>query len=84
MVTIGEEIMSDEFRKLHLMGLPFDAVIHEFVAVDKGDPHCHPFSFRTHILYGSYVELRYFINPDGTWYGRSFHRKEGDSFIVNA
>ena len=83
-MQLVEEIMSDEFRKYHLKGLPFDAVLHEFVSIDKGDAHDHPFNFRTHILYGSYVEMRYFINPDGSWYARSFHRKEGDSFIVGA
>jgi hypothetical protein len=84
-MELVEEIMNDVFRKIHIKGFPFDAVIHEFTEIDKGEtPHDHPFSFTSHVLFGSYVETRYFINPDGSWCCKVFHRQEGDSFTVEA
>jgi hypothetical protein len=56
-MNIREEQMNAEFTKFHLEGLPFDAVLHKFSPLDLTPQiHDHPFSFRTFILKGSYIE----------------------------
>lgn len=84
MIKVREERMSGELLKHHLEGLPFSSVYHEFTGKDKGQPHDHPFKFRSFILSGSYIERRYFVRPDGTWYTAEYTHKQGDSFVVEA
>lgn len=61
-MIIRTEKMSDFFIKHHIEGLPFSAVLHQFTAPDEGDPHDHPFGFRSFILRGGYVEEIYHLN----------------------
>ena len=73
--------MSDFFTKYHLEGpWPFPAVIHHFTAPDRGDPHDHPWSFRSFVLKGGYRER--------VFYHRGFTqektRRPGDSFIIES
>lgn len=86
-ISVREEQMSNELMKYHIEGLPFDAVIHKFTGVDQGDPHDHPFTFRSFVLKGGYVERRYsikticdvnFVEPE------TIQRAPGDSFMVQA
>lgn len=52
-MNIREEIMSPDFTKFHLEGpWPFHAVMHRFTQPDHGDPHDHPWSFRSNIGFG--------------------------------
>ncbi len=67
MLSFREEKMSDELTKYHVIGLPFDAVFHHFTGADKGDPHDHPFAFRSHVISGDYEETIYRIKKDGNW-----------------
>ncbi len=76
--------MSEEFTKFHINGLPFGAVIHHFTSIDRGSPHCHPFSFTSHILSGGYVERVYTVNADGSWTARLEHRTAGTVHRVEA
>ncbi len=82
-ITVQEEKMSEELMKFHLRGLPFDAVIHKFTGRDVGEPHDHPFTFRTFVLKGGYVERRFHI-INGKPVTSTIERKVGDSFIVSA
>ena len=81
MVHITEERMSDAFLKLHIHELPFPAVLHRFTAPDLGDPHDHPWPFRTFILHGGYTEEVYDLHG-GLIDIRQHH--EGDSFLIDA
>lgn len=79
---IDLEQMGGHFAKYHLRGpWPFHPVIHRFTAPDRGDPHDHPWSFRSMILHGGYREEVY--SPDGG-YVRTIDRKPGDSFLIEA
>jgi hypothetical protein len=78
------EKMSEELMKFHIKGLPFDAVIHRFTGKDVGEPHDHPFGFRTYILSGGYTERRYNIPSKGHWTFRDFKRTTGDTFYMPA
>lgn len=84
MLHFREERMSDELTKHHINALPFDAVIHHFTGKDRGSPHNHPFSFRTYLLKGSYIERIYTINNDGSYQTEVIHRKEGTTHHVKA
>lgn len=77
---IDLERMSDAMMKYHLRGFDQPLVIHEFSDVDRGDPHDHPFPFRSIILKGSYVEEVYGNN--GFLY--ELKHCEGDSFEIDA
>lgn len=78
---IDIERMSDVFAKYHLRGpWPFGAVIHQFSDIDRGDPHDHPWGFRSVILHGGYVERVF--QPDGA--SELVHRNLGDSFEIAA
>lgn len=79
-----QEIMNAEFTKSHILGLPFDAVLHHFTAPDKGGPHDHPFSFHSKVLFGGYIERVYHIDPDGTWRSVIIEHKQHDCFFVAA
>lgn len=84
-----KEKLSNEFTKHHLEltgknGHVFRPVIHHFTDPDKGGPHDHPWNFTTHILKGGYIERRYFINPDGTWYTEDKPYEEGTSHRIEA
>lgn len=73
------EPMSDAFTKFHLEGpWPFHPVIHRFSAPDNGDPHDHPWKFRSIILHGGYREEIFDV---ATGKSRLVDRKPGDSFI---
>lgn len=84
MFTFEEEKMSEELMKYHLRGFPFHAVIHKFTGADVGDPHDHPFPFTSFIIKGSYVERRWYIRSNNSYYSRDIVRQEGDSFQVDA
>lgn len=77
---IREERMAEFFTKFHLEGAPFGAVIHRFTSADHGDAHDHPWTFRSFILHGGYVEQVFAL--DGTSEERV--RKPGDSFRNDA
>jgi len=84
-IKIKREKMNAVFTKHHLVGLPFDAVIHHFSEKDQHEHiHDHPFSFTTHILKGSYIERVYEILEDGTYKASIHHRKEGTTHLVTA
>lgn len=79
---IDIEPMSDVFTKYHLRGdMPFNAVLHKFSDIDRGDPHSHPWGFRSVILHGSYVEEIYHPKKGLV---RTLERKQGDSFVIKA
>ncbi len=77
---IRTERMSDFFMKYHVEGLPFAAVFHQFTSVDTGDPHDHPWGFRTFIVQGGYEEEVF--NFNGT--SEKFRWVVGDSVLVPA
>lgn len=79
-----QEIMSAEFVKWHIRGLPFNAVVHEFSEKDKGDAHDHPFDFISTILHGYYIEEIYHLRRNGKWTTTKKKRKCGDTFRVKA
>lgn len=79
-----KEIMSPEFTKYHIAGLPFNAAFHHFTGADIGEPHDHPYSFQSHILKGGYIEKIYNIKEDNTWGTEIVTRKEGTSHSVEA
>lgn len=79
-MDIREEEMGPHMMKFHVGGMPFPAVFHRFTAPDLGDPHDHPWSFRSIILHGGYVEEVFAL--DGT--SERIHRRVGDSFVVPA
>jgi len=81
MIGLYNEHMSDVFDKYHLDGAPFAAVLHRFSDIDHGDPHDHPWGFRSIILHGGYVE-RVFNRLNGT--SRLIPREVGDSFEIPA
>lgn len=79
---IREERMSGAFLKFHMEGpWPFHPVMHRFDAPDRGDPHDHPWTFRSIILHGGYVEEVFDL---ATGASRLVHRYPGDSFIAEA
>lgn len=87
--SYGVEVMRGGFTKYHLHShespWPFQPVLHHFTEPDTVGPHCHPWSFTTHILWGGYIERVYSYNPEtGTWYSNEYHRKVGDAFRVEA
>lgn len=84
MITIEKEIMNNVFTKVHIRGLPFDAVLHRFTDAEPGAIHDHPFSFVSHVLKGGYIEKVYTINPGGYWHSELIHRKPGTSHTVTA
>jgi len=83
-IEIKTEKMSDIFTKQHILGLPFDAVIHHFTEIDSGDPHNHPFSFTSHILSGGYIERVYTIGSYGLWHYEDIERKPGTVHTIEA
>jgi hypothetical protein len=81
MTAIDIERMSDAMTKFHLRGpWPLDPVIHHFADIDRGDPHDHPWGFRSIVLDGGYVERVF--QPNGT--SELVERKPGDSFDIAA
>lgn len=79
-MNFTEEIMSDEFTKYHIDGLPFPAAIHHFTGRDKGLPHDHPWGFLSIVLKGGYIERVY--QSDGTF--TDIERRPGDCFKLEA
>ena len=73
---ISYEKMSDIFHKVHLGDT---SAVHFFSGPDYGDPHDHPWNFKSTILVGGYVEER-FDYLTGECY-RAI-RREGDTFYV--
>lgn len=80
-VTIRTETMSEVFTKFHLEGLPCAAVLHRFTAADEGDPHDHPWPFRSFIISGGYRETVFGLYEGSTM---TYARCPGDSFEVPA
>lgn len=78
-VSTLHEAMGPHFDKWHINGLPFPLVLHRFTAPDHGDPHDHPWGFRSVIERGSYVEEEF-----DRFTGRAvvIKRCQGDSFFV--
>ena len=79
LVHIEEEVMWEGMKKYHIRGLPFDAVIHHFTKPDLGEPHDHPWDFRSVILKGCYVEEVYKYSGQKEY----FMREEGNTFYVS-
>ena len=77
---IDTEEMSSVFTKFHLRGIPTNPVIHHFADIDRGEPHDHPWPFRSIILSGGYVERSF--NRDGS--SELIRRYPGDSFRITA
>jgi len=83
-LSIRAERLSREFKKHHIVGLPFLASFNEFSAPDTGDPHDHPFDFITHILDGGYTERIYNIDEQGNVSTSDIERLPGTSHYVKA
>ena len=82
-MELKEEQMNEEFTKYHLLGFPFDAVLHKFTPLDLTPQiHDHPFGFNSFIVKGSYVERRYFKDLGGSFI--DITHKQGESFFVPA
>lgn len=81
-MEIIEEHMNDWFTKFHLHGpWPFSAVIHRFTQADgNGDPHDHPWRFRSIILKGGYREEIFDLAGNSYF----IDRRVGDSFVNKA
>jgi hypothetical protein len=77
---LNHEPMSPVFDKWHLDGAPFPAVLHRFSEPDMGPPHDHPWSFRSIVLHGGYVEQVFQL--DGT--SELVRHEVGDSFHIPA
>lgn len=80
-MQIREEAMGPHMMKFHVEGLPFGAVFHRFTAPDSGDPHDHPWSFRSVILSGNYVEEVFSLDGECV---NTIVRKTGDGHHVPA
>lgn len=83
-LRFDEEVMSEEFHKYHIVGIPTAAALHWFTDKDKGPAHDHPIRQTSQILLGSYWEKVYTVHEDGTWTFENFHRKTGDVFTIAA
>ena len=81
MVDLREERLSDAMLKIHIGGLMGAAVFHDFTGVDGSDPHDHPWSFVSHVLFGGYVEEIYDL---ATGWMTRVQRKPDDVFFVDA
>lgn len=79
MLDLRHEPMSPVFDKWHVGGMPFAAVFHRFTEPDRGDPHDHPWPFRSTVLHGGYVEEVYDLASGSI---RHVHRRPGDSFVI--
>ena len=76
------ERMSRAFTKYHLDD---GRALHRFRAEEPdADPHDHPWSFRTEILAGGYVEEVFRIAPDGGWHSECVRRDPGTVHDVAA
>jgi hypothetical protein len=80
MLDLREEQMAHHFTKWHIGGLPCAAVIHQFNAVDHGDPHDHPWGFTSFVIHGGYVEQVFQL--DGS--AELIAREPGQSFYISA
>lgn len=78
MLELRHENMSPVFDKWHVGGLAVPVVFHRFTGPDLGDPHDHPWAFKSLILSGGYREEIYDL--DGTC--RIELRSQGDFFYV--
>lgn len=78
MLTLREERMSEAMLKTHIEGLRVPAVFHTFTDIDRGDPHDHPFSFRSVIISGGYIEEVF--HPSG--WSELVRHEPGDSFVI--
>lgn len=83
-MQIRQTIAAPAFDKFYLEG-PWTASgihpdLHHMKAPDLGLPHCHPWSFRSLIIRGSYVEEVY--APDGST--TLVTHNQGDSFVIAA
>jgi len=81
-MEIRTEHMNDWFTKYHIEGpWPFNPVFHRFTRADgNGDPHDHPWPFRSVILSGGYREEVFDLSGK-SWF---VDRYVGDSFVNEA
>ena len=70
------EVMWEGMKKVHLHGEGW--VNHAFTLPDLGDPHHHPYTCVSRIIWGSYLEEIY--GPDGLI--ETVHRKPDDEFEI--
>ena len=79
-VPTWHEMMHPGMHKIHGMD---GSVWHVFFGncPDVGHPHDHPWTFRSEIIFGGYVEEVY---DPATGARQVFHRRPGDSFMVPA
>ena len=76
------ERMSPAFVKYHLDD---GRALHRFTRPEPfAHPHDHPWSFRTEILAGGYVEEVFILRPDGSWHSEHVHRRPGEAHAVHA
>ena len=75
------EVISPDFTKFHLGD---GRAIHRFTGVSHDQPHDHPWSFRSRVLLGSYVERVYRVGDGGVWASKLITRLTGDEFTVAA
>jgi hypothetical protein len=83
-LTIEEESFREGFDKWHLRGFNFHIAIHKIWKPDFGLVHDHPTEILTTILEGSYWERVYTVNEDCTWSFEDFHRKRGETRLIEA
>ena len=80
-LRIDQEPMNGDFTKYHLRGpWPFHPVLHHFRAPDHGDPHDHPWPFRSVVLAGGYVEEVFSLDGSSSL----VRRNVGESFVIPA
>ncbi len=74
--------MSPAFVKYHLDD---GRALHRFTRPEPAaSPHDHPWSFRTEILAGGYVEEFFTIRSDGSWSSMVAERAQGSAYEVMA
>jgi hypothetical protein len=81
-MIVNVERMSRAFTKYHLSD---GRALHRFRHGEPhADPHDHPWSFATEILYGGYVEEVFLIDPAGGWRSEIVHRSPFTSHHIPA
>ncbi len=81
-IEIEKEVMSPHFTKYHI-GEPINAVVHHFTSIAGENAHDHPFDFTSTILYGGYIERKYFVDALG-YYWRDVKHDVDEVFHVKS